>query len=38
MINRTDSPWYPTLKIYNQPKLGDWESVVESIRQDLIKM
>ena len=38
MINRTDSPWYPTLKIYNQPKLGDWESVVESIRQDLIKL
>ena len=37
MINKTDSPWYPTIKIYNQPKLSDWESVVENIKKDLIE-
>jgi tetratricopeptide (TPR) repeat protein len=32
---RTDSPWYPTLRIFRQPKIGDWESVVESVRNML---
>ena len=36
-MHRTDSPWYPTLKLYRQPKLGDWESVVQNIKEDLIK-
>jgi tetratricopeptide (TPR) repeat protein len=36
-MDRTDSPWYPTIKLYRQPKLGDWESVVSNIKEDLIK-
>ena len=36
-MDRTDSPWYPTLKLYRQPKLGDWESVVQNIKKDLIE-
>ena len=36
-MDRTDSPWYPTLKLYRQPKLGDWDSVVNNIKGDLIK-
>jgi tetratricopeptide (TPR) repeat protein len=36
-MDRTDSPWYPTIKLYRQPKLGDWESVVQNIKEDLIK-
>ena len=35
LMDRTDSPWYPTFKIYRQPKLGDWDSVVENVRKDL---
>lgn len=35
--DRTDSPWYPTIKLYRQPKLGDWESVVNNIKKDLIE-
>ncbi len=34
-MNRSDSPWYPTLRIYRQPELGDWESVIRDIVADL---
>jgi tetratricopeptide (TPR) repeat protein len=32
---RSDSPWYSTLRIFRQPKIGDWETVVESVRSAL---
>lgn len=28
---RSDSPWYPTLRIFRQPSPGDWESVIANI-------
>jgi tetratricopeptide (TPR) repeat protein len=31
MEKRTDSPWYPTMRLFRQPKIGDWESVVQSV-------
>ena len=33
--NRTDSPWYPTMKLYRQPMVGDWNSVFGAIGADL---
>ena len=36
MLDRDDSPWYPTLKLYRQTTPGDWDSVVERVRDDLI--
>ena len=36
MLNRGDSPWYPTARLYRQPRIGDWQSVVERVRQELI--
>jgi tetratricopeptide (TPR) repeat protein len=32
---RRDSPWYPTARLYRQPRFGDWPSVVEAVRRDL---
>ena len=32
---RSDSPWYPKLKIFNQPKFGDWMSVLNAVSQEL---
>ena len=29
---RADSPWYPTAKIYQQVKPGDWDGVLEQVR------
>ncbi|MGC2656675.1 MAG: tetratricopeptide repeat-containing glycosyltransferase family protein [Bryobacteraceae bacterium] len=32
---RTDSPWYPTARLFRQHSIGDWESVIERISEDL---
>lgn len=29
------SPWYPTMRLYRQPRRGDWESVIKSVCVDL---
>ena len=35
LVERTDSIWYPSLTLYRQPTLDDWDSVYGSIRRDL---
>jgi tetratricopeptide (TPR) repeat protein len=31
MLDRDDSPWYPTLRLFRQPKAGDWASVIKDV-------
>jgi Flp pilus assembly protein TadD len=35
LAGRDDSPWYPTLRIYRQPRMGDWAPAVERVVEDL---
>jgi len=35
MIDRDDTPWYPTMRLFRQPALRDWESVVQTVAQSL---
>lgn len=32
---RTDTPWYPTMRLYRQSRIGDWDSTILNIKQDL---
>jgi Flp pilus assembly protein TadD len=34
-LDREDSPWYPTMRIFRQPAPGDWASVSRSVTQAL---
>ncbi|MBV1697798.1 MAG: tetratricopeptide repeat protein [Hyphomicrobiales bacterium] len=34
---RSDSPWYPSAQLLRQPQFGDWDSVVNELRQKLIR-
>jgi tetratricopeptide (TPR) repeat protein len=36
-LDRADSPWYPTMRLFRQPKWGDWESVVREIQTCLMR-
>ncbi len=35
LINRGDSPWYPTVKLFRQPEQGDWTTVINRIQRFL---
>lgn len=35
MLDREDSPWYPTMRLVRQPRAGDWGTVVDRLRLDL---
>jgi tetratricopeptide (TPR) repeat protein len=32
---REDCPWYPTLRLFRQPKLGDWHSAIQRVQSVL---
>jgi len=35
MTERADSPWYPTAKLFRQPALADWDTVLDAVRREL---
>jgi len=35
LLDREDSPWYPSMRLFRQPSLGDWESVVGRVAEAL---
>jgi tetratricopeptide (TPR) repeat protein len=37
MLERTDTPWYPSMRLFRQDKAGDWDSVIENVRMALIE-
>jgi ADP-heptose:LPS heptosyltransferase len=35
MLDREDSPWYPTMHLFRQKSRGDWKSVIERVANAL---
>jgi len=35
LLQREDTPWYPTMRLYRQPAVGDWVAVVDRVTADL---
>jgi tetratricopeptide (TPR) repeat protein len=38
MVDRDDSPWYPTMRIYRQESAGDWAELGEQVAAELRKL
>jgi len=35
LLDRSDSPWYPSAKLYRQPVPGAWDPVIEAVKSEL---
>jgi len=35
LLDREDSPWYPTMKLFRQQSPGDWNSVIAALAREL---
>jgi hypothetical protein len=35
LLDRDDSPWYPTMRLFRQKARGDWNSVLERVELEL---
>ncbi|MDP8566890.1 tetratricopeptide repeat protein [Methylophilus aquaticus] len=38
MLNRDDSPWYPTATLFRQQNVGDWDRVINEVKHALEKL
>jgi hypothetical protein len=35
MMDREDSPWYPSMRLFRQPKIGDWQTPIARVVEAL---
>jgi Flp pilus assembly protein TadD len=38
LLNRDDSPWYPTVRLFRQKRIGRWEEPLRSVGHELLKL
>ncbi|WP_156927299.1 glycosyltransferase family 9 protein [Azospirillum halopraeferens] len=38
MVERDDSPWYPTMRLFRQPAPGNWEAVTDAVAAALRRL
>ena len=35
LLERADSPWYPSARLFRQPRLADWAGVIDQVANEL---
>lgn len=35
MLDREDSPWYPSMRLFRQPRPGDWDAAIDCVHREL---
>ena len=38
MLDRSDSPWYPTMRLFRQAAPGRWDEVIDEVGSALIRI
>jgi len=38
LLGRPDSPWYPTMRLFRQESLGDWDGVIAKVVEALMPL
>ena len=36
LLDRDDSPWYPSMRLFRQTSFDDWQPVLEAVRVALV--
>jgi tetratricopeptide (TPR) repeat protein len=37
MLNRSDTPWYPSMRLFRAPARGDWAGLMRQVKEALLK-
>ena len=38
LLDRADSPWYPTMRLFRQPAIGDWATPMTQVTAELTRL
>ena len=38
MLDRPDTPWYPSMRLFRQTEPKDWQSVIERVKTELLSL
>lgn len=38
MLDRSDTPWYPMMRLVRQPRADDWQAVAAEVERELVSM
>jgi hypothetical protein len=38
LLDRADSPWYPSVRLFRQQRIGDWAGVIEQVKSEMDRL
>jgi len=36
LMGRSDSPWYPSMRLFRQKEFDEWEDVIYEVKEELV--